>query len=49
MDEREAFRMCRRKKKYKSGKAGRLAGLFKQRKYHCPVCGQWHLTTKGVR
>lgn len=49
LDEREAYVMCYRKKSFKSSKAGRVAGKIKQRKYKCPICGHWHLTTKGIR
>lgn len=49
LDERETYVMCYRKKKFKSSKAGRVAGKIKQRKYECPICGHWHLTTKGIK
>lgn len=45
----KADAMCSKKKKFKSGEAGKLAGRFGQRKYECPICGHWHLTTKGVQ
>lgn len=45
--DRRAYSMCNRKKKFKSSEAGRIAGKLKQRKYHCPFCGGWHLTKRG--
>jgi len=44
LDERQAHAMCYRKKRFKSSKAGRVAGKINQRKYECPICGHWHLT-----
>lgn len=49
LDDREAYVMCYRKKRFKSSKAGRIAGKIKQRKYQCPICGHWHLTKKGIK
>jgi len=49
LGERRAYAMCKRKKKFKSSEAGRLASRFNQRKYECPICGHWHLTkSKGA-
>lgn len=42
--DRRAYAMCKRKKKFKSSEAGRIAGKLRQRKYACPICGGWHLT-----
>lgn len=39
-----SFRMCRNKRKFKSGEANRFAARYNQRKYECPICGHWHLT-----
>lgn len=44
-----AFKMCKGKRKMKSSEAGRLAARFGQRKYECPICGHWHLTTSNVK
>lgn len=40
------FRMCVSKKNYTSEQADGAAIQHGQRKYECPVCGNWHLTTK---
>lgn len=47
LGEQRAYAMCKRKKKFKSSEAGRLAGKLRQRKYECPICGHWHLTKSG--
>lgn len=39
--------MCGRKKKFKSNEASYYAQKYGQRKYECPICHGWHLTTKG--
>lgn len=43
------YKMCDGKRKFKSSEAGKLGGLIKQRKYECPICGHWHLTSKGTK
>lgn len=42
--DRTKFRMCNKKKKFKSSEASRIADMYGQRKYECPICGHWHLT-----
>lgn len=44
LGERRAYAMCKRKRKFKSAEAGKMAGRYNQRKYECPICGHWHLT-----
>lgn len=50
----EAQRLaCRRKRRYATLgdalDAAMLAGVERQREaYRCPVCGHWHLTTRGA-
>jgi hypothetical protein len=46
----EKQRMCTRKRRYATQgdalDAARLLGVERQRKaYHCPLCGQWHLSS----
>lgn len=45
--DKEAYRMCKRKAKFKSSEASYYADKHGQRKYECPVCGHWHLTKRG--
>lgn len=43
-------RMSTRKRRYDNRKAARFfAEADGLREYHCPVCGLWHLSSKGVR
>lgn len=46
----EQWRMCRRKRRYRTQgdalDAAAILGLERQRQpYHCPLCGQWHLSS----
>mgnify|MGYP006921309608 CR=1 FL=1 len=45
LDAKRAQNMCGKKRKFKSNEASRKANKFDQRKYLCPVCGHWHLTS----
>lgn len=40
------FSMCDKKRKFKSAEASKWASKFGQRKYECPYCGHWHLTSQ---
>lgn len=44
--DRKEYRMCARKRKFKSSEASRASSMLGQRKYRCPYCGHWHLTKK---
>lgn len=45
----ERTRMCTRKRRYRTQadalEAAALLNLARRQAYHCPVCGQWHLTS----
>lgn len=48
----QAKRMCTSKRRYSSQGdalvAANLSGVERQRQaYRCPLCGKWHLTSKG--
>jgi hypothetical protein len=42
--EKTSHAMCGGKKRFKSGRASKIAHKLNQRKYECPICGGWHLT-----